>query len=400
MKIRLLVNEPKSEMIDVVIVQYRLLHYRLKLFEVLRAILRQRGVNLLLVCGQPSETERLRKDEGTLEWADKVQNVYIRIAGKDIVWQPMSTRAHHAALVVVMQENRLISNYALQLRRFFGGPLVSFWGHGRNYQSRASTGLRERWKSWWLRRVDWWFAYTPSPAAYVRQHGFDASRITVLDNAIDVSGFLADLNGVSAADIAVLQQQLGISAASQVAIYCGSIYAEKRISVLLEAADMLRQRLPDFHLLVVGDGPEAGVVRAAADSRPWLHVRGIRKGCEKALDYRLASVMLNPGAVGLHIVDSFAARTPLITQASALHGPEYDYLVNGVNGVSVDEDSADNYANAVARLYTEPNLLTNMQARCAADAHRYTVERMAQNFAEGILACLRRSGRLPAAPVA
>lgn len=385
-------------MIDVVIVQYRLLHYRLKLFEVMRARLQERGINLLLVCGQPSETERLRKDEGSLPWADKVRNVYLRIGGKDIVWQPMPARAHKAALCVVMQENRLLSNYALQLRRWLGGPMVAFWGHGRNYQSRAATGLRERWKTWWLRRVDWWFAYTPSPAAYVRQHGFDAARITVLDNAIDVSGFRADLDAVSSAEIAQAQAQLGISASSQVAIYCGSIYAEKRIGVLLESADLLRQRLPDFHLLVVGDGPEAGVVKAAAASRPWLHVRGIRKGHDKALDYRLASVMLNPGLVGLHIVDSFAARTPLVTQTSAMHSPEYDYLVQGVNGVSVDDDSAAAYADAVARIFTEAGLLADMQARCAQDAQRYTVERMAQNFADGIVDCLCRHGKLPALP--
>jgi len=387
-------------MIEVAVVQYRLLHYRTKLFELMRELLQKKGVSLRVVHGQPSAVERLRNDEGYLNWSENVVNRFWRIGRKDIVWQPRPARRDEVALYVVMQENRLLSNYPLQLQRLLGGPLVAFWGHGRNYQSLASHGLRERWKVWWLRRVDWWFAYTPSPAAYVRQHGFDAKRITVLDNAIDVSGFAADLASVSAGELRQARQQLGLAATSQVAIYCGSIYAEKRIATLLASADLLRARLPDFHLIVVGDGPEAPLVRAAAASRLWLHVRGIRTGRDKALQYRLASVMLNPGAVGLHIVDSFAAATPLVTQASALHGPEYDYLVSGENGLSVATDSAASYAEAVANIFTQPGRLATMQANCARDAQRYTLERMAQNFADGIVACLVRHGRLPASATA
>lgn len=381
-------------MVDVVVVQYRLLHYRVRLFELMRQLLAVRGVNLVLVCGQPSPTERLRNDEGHLDWACKVTNRYWQLGGKDITWQPLSPVARRAALCVVMQENRLLGNYVLQLRRHLGGPLMAFWGHGRNYQTRAATGPRERWKNFLLRRADWWFAYTPSVSAYVTANGFNPEQVTVLNNAIDVSGFLADLAGVADCELQATRTQLGITAGAQVAIYCGSIYAEKRIAVLLEAADLLRARLSDFHLLMVGDGPDAGLVKAAAETRPWLHVRGIRKGHDKALHYRLASVMLNPGAVGLHIVDAFVARTPLVTQTSALHGPEYDYLVNGVNGLSVDDDSALAYAGAVTNLFTRPGLLPAMQSQCAADAQRYTVEQMAQNFAEGIVACLQRHGRL------
>jgi glycosyltransferase involved in cell wall biosynthesis len=273
---------------------------------------------------------------------------------------------------------------------------VAFWGHGRNYQAARADGPRERWKAWWLRHVDWWFAYTDSSAKYVTDHGFDSQRVTVLQNAIDTDGFAGDLAAVGDSEVLAIRAALGIAAGAQVAIYCGSIYAEKRISVLLEAADLLRAGLPDFHLLVVGEGPQADDVRAAAATRPWLHVRGVRKGRDKAMDYRLASVMLNPGLVGLHIVDSFVAGTPLVTQASALHSPEYDYLENGVNGISVNEDSAAAYADAVMSIYRQEGRLARMRARCTADARRYTLPAMAANFTDGIVACLKAGGRMSA----
>lgn len=382
--------------VKVVIFQHRLLHYRTRLFEILRARLNDVGVTLIVVHGQASPFEISRKDEGILTWSVKIKNRFVRLGGKDLLWQGFPVESRGAAMVILMQESRILSNYFWQLGGPLGGYLVAFWGHGKNYQSTTPNSMREKWKSFCLKRVNWWFTYTTGCATHIVETGFVRQHLTVLDNAIDVTGFTADLTSVSDAELAQARQQLGMAITSQVAIYCGSIYAEKRIALLLEAADLLHARLPDFHLIVVGDGPEASLVSAAAKTRAWLHVRGIRTGREKALDYRLSSVMLNPGLVGLHIVDSFVAQTPLVTQASAMHSPEYDYLVNGENGLSVAADSAASYAEAVATIFTQPGLLATMQANCARDAQRYTLERMSQNFVEGIVACLVQNGRLPA----
>ncbi|MEQ1808070.1 MAG: glycosyltransferase family 4 protein [Burkholderiales bacterium] len=383
-------------MARVVIFQYRLLNYRLRLFELLREKLARQGVALILVCGQASDEERTRKDEGELTWATRVQNTFIRFAGKDLVWQPIPAVARAADLYIVMQESRILSNYWLQSSRWWRGTRVAYWGHGRNYQSAKPAGHRERWKTWWLQRVDWWFAYTESVEAHLVARGYPAARVTRLNNAIDDSGFRNDLAQIAQQERDFARAQLQISVDAQVAIYCGSIYAGKRIDVLLNSADLLRAHLPDFHLLVVGDGPDAAVVREASASRSWLHVLGPRNGAEKALYFRLAAVMLNPGSVGLHVVDAFVAGTPLVTQASAQHGPEFDYLVDGINGCVVFDDNPESYADAVVRLFTEPGTLDSMRAQCEHYAEKYTLEAMANHFSEGIVACLRVHGDLRA----
>ena len=380
-------------MLKIAIVQYRLLHYRLRLFEMLRDKLLTNGVELILVCGQASDFERSRRDEGQLPWATMVKNKFVRIRGKDILWQPLPASVQDAALIIVMQENRLISNYFFQIRSLFGGPLIGFWGHGRNYQSESPHGLRERWKKLWLKRVDWWFAYTDGARRYVASHGFPESRITILENAIDSSGFQEDLDSITPAEIAQVMFELSITIDSRVAIYCGSIYKGKRMDVLLESADLLRDLVSSFHLLVIGEGPESSYIREAAASRPWIHTLGPRKGREKALYYRISHVMLNPGLVGLHIVDAFVAKTPLITQASSSHGPEYDYLRQGENGISVLTDDAAAYANAVGEVLNDPTRLMAMRAECAVDAKRFTVENMVDNFVAGILDCLKANDR-------
>ena len=238
-------------MLRVVILQHRLLHYRVRLFELLRARLASLGIELLLVHGQASETERARRDEGVLDWAIQVRNRYFSVRGKDFLWQPASAKVRAADLIILLQESRILSNYRFQLFPLFRGPLIAFWGHGRNYQAKARSGFSELWKALWMRHVDWWFAYTSGSACFLKESGFQKEMITVLDNAIDVSSFSEDIASILPSEILIARRQLGIDARSEVAIYCGSIYFEKRIDTLLRAADILRESLVDFHLLVV-----------------------------------------------------------------------------------------------------------------------------------------------------
>ena len=124
----------------VIIYQYRLLHYRTKLFEKLKARCEQDNIKLILIHGQATNFESLKKDEGFLPWAIPVENKYIRLKSRDILWQPITKNILDADLVIFMQENRLISNYFIQFLRFFLKYKTAYWGHGYNFQSSNPTG--------------------------------------------------------------------------------------------------------------------------------------------------------------------------------------------------------------------------------------------------------------------
>lgn len=376
----------------VIIVQYRLLHYRLELFERLRFLLASMGVELVLVYGQASPTEKLRKDEGHLDWAYRRNNVFFSFRRKDLLWQSLGKLGKGADLIVVMQENRILSNYPLLIKRRFGGPKVAYWGHGKNYQSTAPGGLREKWKSLMLNQVDWWFAYTDMTTEHVSAHGYPVSQITTLNNAIDVSGFQSELASITEEEQSEARLALGLAATDRIGLFCGSLYPEKRVDLLLGGIDLIRSRIPDFHMLVIGDGPSAGEVRQAAESRPWLHCLGVKKGRDKAVLFKLAHVQLNPGLVGLHVLDAFSAGLPMVTTATALHSPEIAYLEHGVNGVVSESDDIAGYAEPIIELLLDKTRWQAMSQQCLADASRYTVENMAENFSSGILRCLEYYG--------
>ncbi|ALT79871.1 hypothetical protein AT984_13595 [Paucibacter sp. KCTC 42545] len=317
-----------------------------------------------------------------------VKNLCFRVAGRDILWQPLPKAVNACELVVFMQESRLLSNYPW----LFGlGPQktrVAFWGHGRNFQSDAPNGWRERWKRRNLTAVDWWFAYTQMSADIVAEAGYPNDRITVLNNAIDNSTFSADLGSVTDAEVAALRASIDAEPEAPVGLYCGSLYPDKRLELLLQACERLVERLPAFKLVIVGDGPSRAVLEAGGP-KPWLHWLGVKRGRDKAAWFRAAQLYLSPGAVGLHVLDSFVAGTPMVTTADALHGPEIAYLRNGHNGLITAGD-AGSYAEAVLSLLQDPNRFAQIQRNALISAQQFTLDQMVQRFCDGIVACLKQ----------
>jgi glycosyltransferase involved in cell wall biosynthesis len=370
------------------VVQYRLLHYRSELFDRLRASTDAAGIDLVLVHGQPTAAERARQDTATLPWAVEVHNRVLRIGGRDILWQPMPAEAQGSDLVVLMQENRLLSNYPWLFNWHAAGTRVAYWGHGRNLQSTAPSGLRERWKQLMLKRVDWWFAYTELTRDMLREAQYPDERITVLNNAIDNTRFERDLASVEDAAVADLRRQVGAVEGSTLGLYCGSLYPDKRLDLLRDACERVVAQRPDFRLVVIGDGPSRDVLERAS-ARPWLRWVGARRGVEKAAWFRAAQLVLSPGAVGLHVLDSFVAGTPMVTTADALHGPEIAYLEHDVNGL-VCAGHAPDFARAVLDLMADAPRAARLRAAAQASAARYSLDEMVHRFTAGMQACLVR----------
>jgi glycosyltransferase involved in cell wall biosynthesis len=371
---------------QVAVLQRRLPHYRMAFFETLRRLLENRGLSLLLVHGQPARSEQSKRDEGSLPWARCVRNAYWRLGTTELCWQPLPPEAFESGLIVLSQENRILSNYRLLLRTS-PATRLAYWGHGANFQSRAPHGWRERWKRSLAARVDWWFAYSAASVAAVRASGFPDDRITCVDNTIDTTAFTRELAACDPAKLEVLRARLRIQKHDPVGLYCGSLYPDKRLDLLLAAARRIRGRLPDFNLILIGGGFSEAWLREEAATEPWVHPLGPLHGADKAACFRIASVFLHPGAVGLSILDTFCAGLPIITTSTAKHGPEIAYLKDGANGVLAD-NTAEAYAEAVVALLNDGKRMAAISANALADSRRYTIENMANRFAEGAARCL------------
>ena len=95
-------------------------------------------------------------------------------------------------------------------------------------------------------------------------------------------------------------------------IYVGSLYEYKRLPLLLKAAESIAANVPQFELVVVGDGPLRPWLQNEAEIRPWLRYEGASHGPARDKLFVSSELTLVTGTVGLVIVDSFAARAPIV----------------------------------------------------------------------------------------
>lgn len=366
----------------VVIVERQLLQYRVGFYNRLRARLEEEGIELQLLIGNGTPEEEKKMDQVTLDWAIQIPTRYF--VRSKLCWQPFGEYARNADLVIVMHENKII--YNLWLLTFGRPKRLAFWGHGKNMQSDNPNGWKERFKRWTVNKVDWWFAYTEQSADLVTQTGFPRECTTVVENAIDTEEMTAFCKQVTSAVCQRKRQELKLGD-GPIALYLGSLYKEKRLDFLLEAAHLIRAKIPDFQLLVVGAGPDQGIIENAAAEHRWIHYLGPLQDKNKAVALVLADVMLNPGLVGLGILDSFASGTPMFTTDCGLHSPEISYMKPGKNGI-ITRDDVHDYANTVVSMLQQPDAIARLSNGALSSAPRYTVENMAERILNGICSCL------------
>jgi glycosyltransferase involved in cell wall biosynthesis len=329
--------------------------------------------------------ERRRDDERDIEWATPLRNRSFHVAGREFFWQSLPSSIRSADLVILMQETRILSNFGVLLRALLTRQRVAFWGHGINFQDQTGSFANSL-KRIYSTRVHWWFAYTESVAELVAAMGFPRERITVVQNAIDTVGLSRASKSLSDQDIARTQKELGIGN-GPVGIYCGGMYAEKRLDFLIEACRRIKSRIPQFEMLFLGSGPDQYLVERFAAEAPWVHYVGPRFEDQRVPYFRLADVFLMPGLVGLAVLDTFALTVPLVTTDFPFHSPEIAYLEDHRNGIICANDT-DSFTNSVVEVLQSSALRNTLKDGCLESARRYTLQAMVGNFSAGVIQAL------------
>jgi glycosyltransferase involved in cell wall biosynthesis len=365
----------------VLVVQRRLTHYRVPFFEALKKQMAERNFELILAYGNGTVDENAKHDNGEIMWGQFL-NTYYAFSGK-FCWQPFKKLARDVDMVIITHENKLIYNLIVQYG--YSNHRIGLWGHGANLQGDPNS-IREWFKRILARRADWWFAYTSISVPLIKKSGFPSNRITVLNNSIDTSSLIEMNECVSEGMIESLRSSIGLNG-HKIGIFVGSLYKEKRIEFMLDAVKEIKQKVLDFEFLIVGNGPQQALIEEFCVTHPWAHYLGVQIGQDKVNAMKLSRVMINPGLVGLGILDSFACRVPMMTTDCGLHSPEIAYLENDINGV-MTSNTLDSYVDAVSTLLQEDLQLKRLIEGCERSSVKYTIENMAYNFADGIDRCL------------
>jgi len=294
----------------------RLPHYRIDFFETLRKNAYEENIFLDVYFGQPRADEISKCDSGHNHWAKALNINYINNSriGKIAGGLPSGYD-----LVILPHEAMLID---ISLEVFYRkiGRYISFWGHGRNFQANNPNSLVENYKKILAKKADYWFSYNALSTQSLENINISTKKIFEVGNTVK------------------FKQELKKTHIKKNALFIGSLYKNKRIDFLLDAARCINKKIPDFTLSIVGDGPEAEKVRYEAGKSNFINYLGaITDNHEKAKLYQKSSIVMCPGLVGLNIVEAIKTRTPILTTIFDKHSPEIDYL-NDNNGLMTDNN--------------------------------------------------------------
>ena len=145
---------------------------------------------------------------------------------------------------------------------------------------------------------------------------------------------------------------LGIASDQKLLLSVGRLATEKNTKMLFQAFELLHQRRPgDFHLLVIGDGPQRDQLlqlKARTDGAiSWI--RYCTDSAQLARYYRAADLFVHPGmqeTFGLVALESQACGTPVV----GIRGSNMDRIIFHQQEFWAGENTAKALADAIERL--------------------------------------------------
>jgi starch synthase (maltosyl-transferring) len=194
--------------------------------------------------------------------------------------------------------------------------------------------------------------------------GLDPRRLVVIPNGID-PGPIDEAPGVD-------RSGLGVPEGAVLALFVGRLEAQKDVPTLLEAAAAVCRDRADWHLAIVGDGPDReALVRSEAAARippgrlHWLGRRDDVPGLLKA-----SGLLVLPSrweGMPNVVLEAMAARRAVV--ASAVEGTD-ELVLPGRTGWLVPPGDPPAMASALLDAASDPDRLV-----CFGEAGRERVER-------------------------
>jgi alpha-1,6-mannosyltransferase len=281
---------------------------------------------------------------------------------------------------------------ALRVGRALGIPAVGFY-HSHFPEAylrtvterfgervtRAALNFSER----YVRDLYNQFAVTivASEALATVLRGWGVENVQVVQLGVDTDVFSRRSDGMASSRAA-----LGVATDQKLLLYVGRLAKEKNATILFDTFELLHRRCPgDFHLLVIGDGPERGRLtqsqKRTGGEITWLQY--CAESSELARYYRAADLLVHPGmqeTFGLVALESQACGTPVV----GIRGTRMDDVILHDQASWAGENTAEALADAIeAMSVRDLRDMGREAARIAYERHAW-----AQVFAQ--LFCIYR----------
>lgn len=174
--------------------------------------------------------------------------------------------------------------------------------------------------------------------------GIISSKIFHAPNTLNTNLLTAKYNSICKKNSKEkIKIQLGIPHNSRIILYCGRLQKRKKVDLLIKALVLLRKKMNNVYLLIIGDGEEKQKLEEYSKelflSNSISFLGSIYDEEILSIYYYISDVFVMPSWVGLSIVHAFCYHLPIITEKSDLHAPEIQYFYNNYNGLYYEKDN-------------------------------------------------------------
>jgi alpha-1,6-mannosyltransferase len=244
---------------------------------------------------------------------------------------------------------------ALRVGRALGVPIIGFY-HSHfpdaylrttaerfgQRMTRAALSFSERYVPYLYNQFAATIVASESLAAILRRWGVE--NVQVVPLGVDTDVFCPRSEG-----IARTRAALGVATDQKLLLYVGRLAKEKNTPLLFDTFELLHRRCAgDFHLLVIGDGPERNRL-LQAQKRTGGDITWIQycaEARELARYYCAADLLVHPGVqetFGLVALEAQACGTPVV----GVRGSRLDAVILHDQASWAGESTPDALADAI-----------------------------------------------------
>lgn len=359
--------------------------YRRALFE---ALARTPGLDISVQASPALRSGDLSVD---MEIAPYNKNArLITVFGGRLLWQRnlRFDKARGAGDVIVVcgdihQLSSLWMAFKAKLRRIG----VVWWGHHQSVnfrESRVKTRLL-------IARLfsDCMLCYTRQGVEMLLQHGFMPENTFATGNTVDTCEIEKLKAGWGREKIIEFRsaQELGDN---RVLLFCGVLRQKARMDILLRSFKTVCEKHDDVVLIIIGAGEALATskeyVRKNNLSENVRFLGEIRGQVNLAPWFLSSDLFVYGGAIGLSLIHSMAYGLPVVAHKdSALHGPEFEALIPGVNGETYEYEDVQSMADQICNLLENREVLCRMSLEAEKTVRdHFSMQSMVHSFEDAI----------------
>lgn len=159
-------------------------------------------------------------------------------------------------------------------------------------------------------------------------------------------------------------------------IFVGRMATEKALPKLLKIWGMVQDKLPDWKLTLVGDGPQFGTCRQIIAEKKLKRV--CLTGHQMSIPYidRARILCLTSVIEGLPTVFTEAMSLGVIPIGFDSFNAIYDMIDDGINGFIIPDNNYEQYAETILRLAQNDTLRCQIAYKAQKRKNRYDIEQV------------------------